>query len=94
MILTQTIGISELSEITGLRKDTLSYYLNSYRFAKFRTTPMIGLKSRYALNSAFLNTLYTYLDLRHKYKQGRQLKEHFKEFNVDFVPWEDFICES
>ena len=89
-----TIGIQDLINATGLSKYTISFYLNSYRFSRFRVTQSIGYRSRYLLNSEFLSFLYTYLDLKRKHREGRKLKEFFKAYEVDFIPWEVFICKS
>lgn len=92
----KTISVPELVEIlNGATAETVCRYLNSYRFARFRTTFVIGLRSRYLLNSEFLSVLYTLLDHRGRYKEARNLLNYFdKDYKVYLMDWEQFVCES
>lgn len=90
-----TIGVPELTDILGgVTKETVARYLNSFRFARFRTTNTIGYRSRYLLNTEFLSILYTLLDHRGRYKEARNLEKHFKSYKVSLMDWEDFLCLS
>jgi hypothetical protein len=88
----ETIGTRELIKLLdGIYKDTLMVYLSNYKFNKFRATPDIGINSRYFLNRDFLNLLYTTLFNKNKIKAADNLEKHFKDFNIEALPWEEFI---
>lgn len=89
----ETIGLKELHEIIGcLHIGTIKIYLQNYRFNKFRMTYSTGHKARYKLDTEFLNLFYTYLLNRNRVKAANRLAEHFKDFDLTVIDWEDFIC--
>ena len=89
----ETISVRELSDIIKvLNNDTIRIYLQSYRFNKFRTTYSNGSKAKFKLSTEFLNMFYTYLLNRNRVKASQNLAEHFKEFDLTVMDWEEFIC--
>lgn len=88
----QTICTRELVSILDtLYKDTVLNYLQNYKFNKYRTTFYNGINARYKLNDNFLSLLYTTLFYRNREKEGIKLKNHFKDYKIKILKWEEFV---
>ena len=82
----------DISEITGVKLDTLILYLNSYKFYKFELTQIPVKYRKFKLNIDFLNMLYTFLWYRGRVKEAEKLKNFFQNYNIECLKWEDFVC--
>lgn len=82
----------DICEITKMGEYTLNNYLDSYKFNKFKLTERPVKFRKFILSIDFLNMLYTFFWYRGRIKQAERLKRHFKEYNIDVLKWEDFIC--
>ena len=90
--LNKTISIKELAEIINtMARSTLQIYLSNYKFNKFRATRVEVPNARYHISREFLNTLYTLFWHRNRIKEGEKLKKHFKEYDIEIIPFEEFV---
>lgn len=93
--LNKTISTIELIKtLDSLSASTVLIYLNNFRFSKFRKTDTTGKRARYELSSKFLNTLYSYLVYRNREDAAQQFRNYFKDFDLNLMSWEDFVCKS
>lgn len=91
-----TISVRDLGEIIkSIHERTLEMYLQNYRFNKFKVMPMsCGINSRFFITKEFLNTFYTLLCMRNRIKAAEKLKNHFKEYDIEAIDYEEFVCEK
>ena len=74
---------------------TLLVYLTNYRFNKFRVNPLsTGINARFIVSKEFLDTIYTLLWIRNRYKEAEKLKSAFAPIQVKPIEWEAFVCET
>jgi hypothetical protein len=88
----KTISAKELAEIFNtMAKTTVETYLSSYKFNKFRASCIETPRCRFYISQDFLNTLYTLLWHKNRVGEAQKLKKHFKEFDIDIIPFEEFV---
>lgn len=93
--LNKTISTIELIKtIDSLSASTVLIYLNNFRFSKFRKTYTTGKNAIYELSNEFLNTLYSYLIYKNREDAAQQFRNYFKNFDLNLMSWEDFVCKS
>jgi hypothetical protein len=86
-----TITTKDLTEITQLHKNTVMNYLANYRFNKFRKFKVFGEGAKYILSDEFINLFYNMLWYRNRFEASKKLKEHFKDYKLGLLSYEEYI---
>lgn len=88
----ETISAREIIEIIKtLSKSTILNYLDNYRFTKFRVTHYSKINDRFYLTREFLTALYSFFWYRNKIKEATTVKNYFKEFDLEVMPYEEYV---